>query len=95
MHLAKQDPNLNKTLPKSSILAAEVVWAVKHEMARTVEDFLSRRTRSLLLDARTSMAMAPRVADVMAAELGHDAAWQEAQVQAYTDLARKYVMVPS
>lgn len=82
------DPGLKPTV-------AEVVWAVRHEMARTVEDFLSRRTRSLLLDARTSMAMAPRVAEVMAAELGYDATWQEAQVQAYTDLARKYVMVAS
>jgi len=82
------DPGLKPTV-------AEVVWAVRHEMARTVEDFLSRRTRSLLLDARTSMTMAPRVAEVMAAELGHDATWQEAQVRAYTDLARKYVMAAS
>ena len=72
----------------------EVVWAVRHEMARTVEDFLSRRTRSLLLDARASIAMAPRVAEVMAAELGYDADWQATQVTAYTDLARKYLMVP-
>jgi len=72
----------------------EVVWAVRHEMARKVEDFLSRRTRSLLLDARASIEMAPRVAEVMAAELGHDADWQAAQVAAYTNLARKYLMVP-
>jgi glycerol-3-phosphate dehydrogenase len=72
----------------------EVVWAVKHEMARTVEDFLSRRTRSLLLDARASIEMAPRVAEVMATELGYDADWQAAQVSAYTELARKYLMVP-
>ncbi|HSO18917.1 MAG TPA: glycerol-3-phosphate dehydrogenase C-terminal domain-containing protein, partial [Desulfosarcina sp.] len=73
---------------------AEVVWAVRHEMARTVEDFLSRRTRSLLLDARASIEMAPRVAEVMASELGCDADWQTAQVKAYTDLARNYLMVP-
>ena len=73
--------------------AAEVVWAVRHEMARTVEDFLSRRTRSLLLDARASIEMAPRVAAVMASELGCDTDWQAAQVKAYTDLARNYLMV--
>jgi glycerol-3-phosphate dehydrogenase len=72
----------------------EVVWAVRHEMARTVEDFLSRRTRSLLLDARASIEMAPRVAEVMAGELGYDMDWQQAQVAAYTELARKYLMVP-
>jgi glycerol-3-phosphate dehydrogenase len=73
---------------------AEVVWAVRNEMARTVEDFLSRRTRSLLLDARASIEMAPRVARVMADELGCDADWQAAQVKAYTHLARNYLMVP-
>ena len=71
----------------------EVIWAVRHEMARTVEDFLSRRTRALLLDARASIDMAPRVAEVMAAELGYDADWQTNQVAVYTDLARKYLMV--
>ncbi len=94
--IQRRDPVLAEQLhPRLKPTVAEVVWAVRHEMARTVEDFLSRRTRSLLLDARTSMAMAPRVAEVMAAELGHDANWQDAQVQAYTDLARKYVMAAS
>jgi glycerol-3-phosphate dehydrogenase len=63
-------------------------------MARTVEDFLSRRTRSLLLDARASIEMAPRVAEVMAGELGRDMDWQQTQVAAYTELARKYLMIP-
>ena len=49
---------------------------------------------SLLLDARASIEMAPRVAEVMAGELGHDMDWQQAQVAAYTELARKYLMVP-
>lgn len=86
-HAERLHPNLAPTV-------GEVVWAVRHEMARTVEDFLSRRTRALLLDARASIEMAPRVAAVMAAERGCDAAWQTAQVAAYTDLANKYLMVP-
>jgi glycerol-3-phosphate dehydrogenase len=73
--------------------AGEVIWAVRKEMARTVEDFLSRRTRSLLLDARASMEMAPRVAALMAEELGRDGAWQEEQVTAYRDLARGHLIV--
>ena len=80
--------------PHLTPTVAEVIWSVRHEMARTVEDFLSRRTRSLLLDARASIAIAPRVAGVMAAELGHDEDWQKRQVAIYTELARKYVMVP-
>jgi glycerol-3-phosphate dehydrogenase len=75
-----------------SIRAGEVIWAVRYEMARTVEDFLSRRTRALLLDARKSMEMAPAVAALMAEALGRDDSWRDAQVEAYLGLARDYVM---
>jgi glycerol-3-phosphate dehydrogenase len=93
--LHRRDPAYAQPLDaRLTPTVGEVIWAVRHEMARTVEDFLSRRTRSLLLDARASMAMAPRVAEVMAAELGYDEAWQRRQVAAYTDLARNYLMVP-
>jgi glycerol-3-phosphate dehydrogenase len=80
--------------PHLRTVLGEAVWAVRHEMARTVEDFLARRTRALLLDARASMAAAPQVAACMAAELGRDAAWQEDQVKQYLALARGYLMVP-
>jgi len=72
--------------------AGEVAWAVRHEMARTVEDVLSRRTRALLLDARASVDAAPTVARLMAAELGRDEAWIERQVAAYRDLAASYIL---
>jgi glycerol-3-phosphate dehydrogenase len=74
------------------VVAAQVVWAARHEMARTVEDVLSRRTRELLLDARASIEMAPRVAELLAGELGRDEAWQREQVDAYTELARGYLV---
>ena len=76
-----------------NIRAGEVIWAVRHEMARTVEDFLSRRTRALLLDARASMAMAPKVAALMAEALKKDAAWQKEQVAAYRQLAQGYLVM--
>jgi len=93
--LQRSDPAYSEKLhARLTPTAAEVVWAVRHEMARTVEDFLSRRTRSLLLDARASIDMAPRVAEVMAVELGYGGEWQDAQVAAYAALARQYLMVP-
>ena len=70
--------------------ACEVVWAARHEMARTVEDVLARRTRALLLDARASADIAPAVAALLAAELGKDGAWQHRQVAEYRELARGY-----
>lgn len=80
---------LHPALPYS---AGEVVWSVRFEWARTVEDVLARRTRALLLDARASMAVAPAVAELMAAELGRDRAWQEAQVAGFCELARGYLI---
>ena len=70
----------------------QVRWAVEHEMARTVEDVLSRRTRALLLDARESIRICPEVAKLMAEVLGKDASWIENEVQQYTKLAEQYLL---
>ncbi|MEP0545575.1 MAG: glycerol-3-phosphate dehydrogenase/oxidase [Rhodothermales bacterium] len=91
--LIREEPRYGERLHADrSTVAAQVVWAVRHEMARTVEDFLSRRTRTLLLDARASIEMAPAVAALMAEELGRDEAWQREQVETYTTLAHGYLI---
>ena len=77
--------------PDHPYLAGEVVWAVRHEMARTVEDFLSRRRRVLLTDARASMEMAPKVAGLMSRALGRDRRWENEQTAAFEALARGYL----
>jgi glycerol-3-phosphate dehydrogenase len=56
-----------------------------------VEDVLSRRTRALLLNARAAQSMAPRVAALLAAELGRDAAWQTEQARSFIELANRYL----
>ena len=81
--------------PEHEVVAGQVVWATRHEAARTVEDVLSRRTRMLILDARASIAMAARVAELLAEELGRDEAWQRDQIEAYTQLARTYLPITS
>ncbi len=72
--------------------AAEVVWAVRREMARTVDDVLARRVRALYLDARASVEMAPKVAAIMAKELGKDHQWEEQQVADYKLIAKGYIL---
>ncbi|HVO23268.1 MAG TPA: glycerol-3-phosphate dehydrogenase/oxidase [Candidatus Margulisiibacteriota bacterium] len=84
---ARAEP-LHARLPYS---AGQVLWAARHEMARTVDDILARRTRSLLLDARASIEAAPRVAQLLATELHRDRTWIESQVVEYTALARGYL----
>jgi glycerol-3-phosphate dehydrogenase len=70
---------------------ANILWAARHELARTVEDVLSRRTRALVLDAQAALAMAPEVARILAAELGRDAQWEAGQVREFEALARGYL----
>ena len=90
--LIREDTAYGKPFhPRMTTVAGEVIWAVRHEMARTVEDFLSRRTRALVLDARVSMEMAPQVAELMARELGRNKTWKDQQISAYKKLAQGYL----
>jgi glycerol-3-phosphate dehydrogenase len=83
------EPTLNERIDEAlPYTFAQVAYAVRAEMARTLEDVLSRRTRSLLLDANAAQRAAPAVAALVARELGRDDAWTEAQVAAFDELAK-------
>ena len=91
--LIKKNPTLKEWISEDlKINKAQVVWAVKSEYARNIEDFLSRRTRALLLDAKESLKMAPIVAEIMANELGQDKKWEEEQIKKYKELAKGYLL---
>ncbi len=91
--LMKEDPSLAKQLdPALPYTEAEVVWAVRNEMARSVEDVLARRTRALFLDARAALRMVPRTAELLAKELGKDNAWQSAQASKFAAVAAGYLV---
>ena len=86
-----EGPGLGERLhPDLSYTAAEVVRAVRVEMARTVEDVLARRTRVLFLNARAAIEMAPMVAELMARELGVGEAWKARQVAEFEAVAANY-----
>ena len=91
--IISKDPELKEQIhPDLPYIKAEIVWAARTEMARTVEDFLARRTRALFLDARTSMEMAKTVAEIMAQELGRDKKWEREQLIVYNKLAEGYLL---
>jgi glycerol-3-phosphate dehydrogenase len=91
--LAKERPELAMKLhAELPYVAAEVVWAARMEMARSVEDVLARRTRALFLNARAAVAMAEPVARLLAAELGRDGTWAAAQVAEFRALAKQYMV---
>jgi glycerol-3-phosphate dehydrogenase len=86
--LVDHDEGLARRLhPEFDYREVQVVWAARHEMARSVEDVLARRLRALFLDTRASLEMAPRVSELMAGELGRDAGWARAQVEAFRKIA--------
>jgi len=92
MALAQTHPGLTDRIHADlPYTIAQVIWAVRHEMACTLEDVLARRTRSLLLDARASMSAAPDVAALMAKELGKGKEWEDQQISAYRKLAERYL----
>ncbi len=92
LEIAKENGMSDMISTSLKINKAQVIWAVRTEMARTVEDFLARRTRCQLLDARESMRMAPQVAKIMAKELGKDEKWQAAQVANYMKVTSNYIL---
>jgi glycerol-3-phosphate dehydrogenase len=79
---------LDSVLPYTK---AEIIWICRNEMPVTLEDILARRTRSLFLDVRTSLKIAPQVASIMSRELSHDKKWEEEQINAFTLLSKNYL----
>jgi glycerol-3-phosphate dehydrogenase len=91
--LGRKDRKLAEPIhPRLPVTGAQVVWAVQHEMARTVEDVLARRTRALLFDARASVEAAPQVAKMMARKLFRGRKWIKDQVSAFTEVASGYIL---
>jgi glycerol-3-phosphate dehydrogenase len=89
------DENKNykeKLSPKFTTVKGEVIWAVRYEMARTVEDFLARRTRCLLLNAQESINISVQVAELMAFELNKNSEWIKNQVESYKTVAENYII---
>ena len=76
------------------VTGAEIVFACREEMARTVDDALARRSRALVYDAEAAIEVAPAVAQLMAGELQKDEAWTRTQVQDFEGIARLYVWPP-
>jgi glycerol-3-phosphate dehydrogenase len=85
-------PDLAERLhPALPYRAAEVIWAARAEMARTLADVLARRTRALFLNAAAAIEMAPLVASLLRNELGRDEDWELEQVREFNELARLYL----
>jgi hypothetical protein len=83
-------PATVKDLPES-LLRLWVQKAVEEELCMTVEDFLSRRSRQLLLDAKESRQMAQQVATLMAVNLQKDEEWISGQINIFKTVSQNYL----
>lgn len=80
--------------PSYPNIKAEVIWAVRNEMAYTVEDVLARRMRMLFIDAKAAIEMCPMVAELMAHENQKSEKWIHEQVKAFKLIAYQYLPEP-
>ncbi|MBE8726920.1 glycerol-3-phosphate dehydrogenase/oxidase [Flavobacterium hungaricum] len=91
--LQENEPELKAKLhPDHEFTWAEVVWAVRHEMARTVDDVLARRVRLLFLDARAAIAVSDQTARLIAKELGHDESWITQEILNFKQVAKGFLL---
>jgi len=91
--IIKENSNFGEKLHKElPYIKAEIIWAVRNEMARTLIDVLSRRTRALILNAKASLKIAPEVAILMAKELKLDDKWQSKEIEKFTNTAQNYIL---
>ncbi|MBF2708954.1 glycerol-3-phosphate dehydrogenase/oxidase [Flavobacterium soyangense] len=93
IELQNTQPELSEKLhPNYNYTMAEVVWAIHHEMARTVDDVLARRVRLLFLDASAAIASCEKVANLLAKELGHDEIWIRNQILEFNTIAQGFLL---
>lgn len=91
--LCKENEDWHQTIhPSLPNIKAEVIWAVRQEMAMNIEDVLARRTRILFLDAQAAIDAAPEVAQLMAKEMKKDEAWVQHEIKSFNELASQYLL---
>ena len=93
MQLQEIEPELKKKLHQNyNFTMAEVAWAIRYEMARTIEDVLARRVRLLFLDARAAIESCEKVGLLLSKELGHDETWKQNQIIQFKKLANGFLL---
>ncbi|WP_272021845.1 glycerol-3-phosphate dehydrogenase/oxidase [Olleya namhaensis] len=91
--LITENPYLSARLhPRLKFTKAEVVLAVRNEMARTIDDVLARRVRVLFLDAKAAIEIAPLVGELIREELNQTASWKAEQISDFVKMAEQYVL---
>lgn len=81
-----------KLHPNHPYTVAELIWMVRNEMAVKLEDAISRRFRIMLLDAKAAKEMGPKVAKIMAKEMGQGEGWIAKELEEFEKTVNKYII---
>jgi len=93
IELQENEPELKEKLHSDhEFTMAEVVWAIRHEMARTVDDILARRVRLLFLDARAAIESSEKVARILAKEIGHNEVWINKEILNFKEISKGFLL---
>ncbi|PBJ14437.1 glycerol-3-phosphate dehydrogenase/oxidase [Flavobacterium sp. ACN6] len=93
VQLQQEEPELKEKLhPDHEFTMAEVVWAIRYEMARTIDDVLARRVRLLFLDARAAIQSAEKIARLLAKELEHDENWISKEISNFKEISNGFLL---
>ncbi|MBJ6367164.1 glycerol-3-phosphate dehydrogenase/oxidase [Snuella sedimenti] len=93
LDLVEKRPELKEKIhPEHQIIKGQVVWSIQNEDAKTIEDFLARRTRLLFLDAKASLQSANIVAEIFKQELNLSDEWKQKEILRFTKLANQYLL---
>ena len=91
----RDEPQLAKALhPALPICGAQVVWAVRQEMARTLDDVLARRTRALFLNATAALAMASSGGRTYGGGIRPESILADQQFVAFKQVAAHFIVRP-
>ncbi|QFP42075.1 glycerol-3-phosphate dehydrogenase/oxidase [Borrelia miyamotoi] len=91
-YLSKMQDFNNKIHKDLPLNHAQITFAIEFEQAKTVEDILSRRTRSLFLNAKATIEATPKVAEIMMYKLGKSEEWKNEQIKSFKEIAIKYLV---
>ena len=80
------------SLPRIDFIKAEIIYAIRHQMAMSLEDILARRIRILYLDAKVAIQVAPEVARIMSKEMNKNTEWTLKEINNFTVLANQYIV---
>ena len=87
----KEKPSYKDLIhPNYNITEGQLIFSIRNEKAKTIEDLLARRTRLLFLDAKASLECAPKVANLLASELNKSAEWTDREIKRFQVTAKTY-----